>query len=158
MPTTNELFPVGYGLRRVDPCIQYLLNAQIGDINTVRMSTAKAKGAVTAAAGTWQTVVDVTNGSGFFHGACLVNNSTNAVTGASGLRITIDGTVFELTTANSSNSSAWATPCDVNGDTANVRRVAFKPLLIPYNTSLKVEVLRGSADAHSWAAWWAPEF
>lgn len=158
MASTDELFPVGYGLKRADPCIQYLLNAQLGGVNSARMSTAKAKGQMTAAAGTWQTVVDVTSGSGYLHGAMLCNDSSNAVTGASGLRITIDGTVFEVSTANSSNGSAWSTPCDVNGDTANLRRVAFKLLMCPYRNSLKIEVLRGSADAHSWAALWAPEF
>lgn len=158
MASTDELFPVGYGLKRVDPRIQYLLGGQFGDMNSGRMSSANAKGNVTAAAGTWQTVAEVTSGSGFFHGALLSNNTANAVTGASGLRITIDGTVFELTTANSSNGSTWTTPCDVNGETANLRRVAFKLLMCPYRNSLKIEVLRGSADAHSWAALWAPEF
>ena len=115
MPSTDELFPVGYGLKRADPCIQYLLNAQLGSVNSARMSTAKAKGLMTAAAGTWQTVVDVTSGSGYFHGAMLCNDSSNAVTGASGLRITIDDTVFEVSTANSSKLSK---PCKLPSSAA----------------------------------------
>lgn len=160
MPTTDQLFPVGYGLKRVNPQAQYHNGMTMGDLSAVGRCTAfSARGVMSAAAGTWQTVLDVTNGSGYFDGAALSNASANAVGAPCGLRITIDGTAFELQSATSGNSSAWLTPCDVSYDSgASVRRLAFKPLHIPYVNSLKVEVLRGSADAFAWAVWHAPEF
>lgn len=160
MPTTDQLFPVGYGLKRVNPQAQYHNNLSLGDLSsTGRCTSFSARGVMSAAAGTWQTVLDVSNGTGYFDGAALSNNTANSVTPACGLRVTIDGTVFDVQTASSGNSSAWCTPCDVTYDGgATYRRLAFKPLHIPYVNSLKVEVLRGSADTFSWAVWHAPEF
>lgn len=162
MSTTDTLFPAGYGLKRVNPQPQYLLGTAVGDISASgysRVTTFSVRGLMTAAAGTWQTVLDVTNGAGFFNGAALSNATANASAGTSGLRITIDGTAFDVQTTASGNSSLWATPCSISYDSAaSMRRIAFEAQQIPYTTSLKVEVLRGSADAFAWAVWHAPEF
>lgn len=157
MPSTTELFPTGFGLKRVDPRLQYLIQASFGDITTSRFGTANARGSITAAAGTWQTLAEVTSGSGFFYGACLSTPSNS--TGTSGLRITIDGTPFESTAANAGAGAVWTTPYDHSFDSAlSITRAAFKPLFIPYSNSLKIEGLRGVLQTFYWAVWWAPEF
>lgn len=160
MSDSNTLFPEGYGLKRVNPQLAYLGGQALGDFSgasSTVLTGFSAKGLMSAAAGVWQAVLDVASGSGYFDGAILGNASANSVASPCALRVTIDGTAFDVTTSSSSNSSAWATPCDITIDSAN-RRVALIPLRIPFQNSLKVEVMRGSADTFAWGVLHALEF
>lgn len=160
MSDSNTLFPEGYGLKRVNPQLAYLGNQGLGNFGAAAqqiLTSFSAVGTVSAASGTWQTVLDVASGSGYFDGAILGNASANTAAGTNAIRVTIDGTAFDVTNVGSANSAAWATPCVISIDSA-VRRVALLPLRIPFQNSLKVEVMRGSADTFAWGVLHALEF
>lgn len=160
MSDSNTLFPEGYGLKRINPQLAYLGNQNPGNFAAVSqniLTTASAIGTVSAASGVWQTVLDVTSGSGYFDGVFLANTSANSTTNPTSIRVTIDGTAFDVTTASATNSAAWGTPCVVLID-GSTRRVALIPQRIPFQNSLKVEVMRGSADTFAWGVLHALEF
>lgn len=160
MSDSNTIFPEGYGLKRVNPQLAYLGNQNPGNFAVAAqniLTAFSAVGTVSAASGTWQTVLDVASGSGYFDGAILANTSANSTTNPTSIRVTIDGTAFDVTTASATNSATWATPCVISIDSTN-RRVALIPQRIPFQNSLKVEVMRGSADTFAWGVLHALEF
>jgi hypothetical protein len=122
---------------------------------TPTVISSRVSGSITAAAGVWQTLVDVT-GSGAFDSVMLIAGA--AVTGTTGLRVTIDGVAFEATAAGGSSGAVWSTPYFDQVDYAYTMHRLF-PIQqrIAFDTSLKIEGIRGSAAGLSWYASYATE-